>query len=120
MFDAKGSWRFLSDNTLCSGLNTLTTKRERGGRRMPPEKEPRKQQDETWKNLAFVSSSGITLVALSAAGLVAGRLIDAWLGTAPVFVLILFAVGTGGGFYRMFRDILKVGKSANDKPGPHD
>jgi len=46
------------------------------------------------------SSSG-DLVASIIAGLVIGLALDAWLGTAPLFVVILVVVGSIGGFLRL-------------------
>lgn len=53
---------------------------------------------------------GIELVAGVAVGAVAGFFLDRWLGTMPLFFILLFFLGAAAGFRNMLRDAGVLGK----------
>jgi len=57
---------------------------------------------------------GTDLVASTMIGLGAGYLLDQWLGTRPVFLLIFFLFGTAAGFLNLYR-VMGLDKP-KDKP----
>ena len=48
---------------------------------------------------------GIMLVAPAAVGLVIGDLIDAWLGTSPIFTVGLLFLGIFAGIWSMYKSV---------------
>ena len=60
------------------------------------------------KNKAFniyaASSLGLTLVFAVAIGFAMGFYLDKWLGTSPVFTLIMFAIGIFSGFWAIYKE----------------
>jgi len=51
---------------------------------------------------------GWSAVASIVAGALLGYLADRWLDTWPVFMIVLMLVGTVGGFYRAYRQIMRM------------
>ncbi len=49
------------------------------------------------------SPHGVDFLSSALAGLVIGLLLDWWLGTAPVLVVIGIVAGFGSGFYKVWR-----------------
>ncbi len=58
-----------------------------------------------FRELARLSTIGVTLVAATAIGLGIGYGLDRWLGTNPWFTLIFTLLGIVAGFVNLFRDV---------------
>ncbi len=52
--------------------------------------------------MAFASRSGIGVVATLVCGTGLGWLIDHWLGTIPLFLILFFVLGAGAGLFNIF------------------
>ncbi len=59
------------------------------------------------------SASG-DLFASIAAGLLIGLALDAWLGTSPIFVVVLIIVAAYGGFRRMWAESEQIEELARE------
>ena len=70
-----------------------------------PDEEP-----SAFRQLARLSSIGVTLVAATAIGLAIGYGLDRWLGTSPWFTLIFTLFGIAAGFINLFRDVGMMGR----------
>ena len=57
------------------------------------------------KQLARLSTIGVTLVAATAIGLAIGYGLDRWLGTSPWLTLTFTLLGIVAGFINLFRDV---------------
>ena len=57
--------------------------------------------------------AGVEIVSGACVGGVAGYLLDGWLDTLPLFLIICFLFGFCGGISNMFREISKV-KNKNE------
>ncbi|MFI5338498.1 MAG: AtpZ/AtpI family protein [Candidatus Methylomirabilales bacterium] len=57
------------------------------------------------KQLARLSTIGVTLVAATAIGLAIGYGLDRWLGTSPWLTLTFTLLGIAAGFVNLFRDV---------------
>ncbi len=55
------------------------------------------------KNLALVSQIGISMVVPIIGGIALGNLLDKWLGTGVVFLVILSIVGIMSSFITLFK-----------------
>ena len=64
--------------------------------------------DFDWKKAGSASGLGFTLAASTFGGLGAGYFLDKYLGTTPVFTLILFVLGTAAGFFYIFQEARKI------------
>jgi ATP synthase protein I len=62
------------------------------------------------RQLARLSTIGVTLVAATAIGLGIGYGLDRWLGTSPWFTLIFTLFGIAAGFINLFRDVGMMGR----------
>ncbi|MDO8426425.1 MAG: AtpZ/AtpI family protein [Deltaproteobacteria bacterium] len=62
-----------------------------------------------FKNLAMLSSMGITMVASTFIGLLIGIYLDKFFSTKPVFTIIFLILGIAAGFKSMFETIKKYG-----------
>lgn len=62
--------------------------------------------------VAFGLGIGVTIALLVAAGVVAGRWVDARLGTDPLFTVTGLLLGLGAGIYALIR---QVGEIASDE-----
>jgi F0F1-type ATP synthase assembly protein I len=58
------------------------------------------------KYLALVGEVGLVLVASIGGGLLAGVLLDRWLGVSPAFTLVLLLAGIAAGFIKIYRLLL--------------
>ena len=56
-------------------------------------KDDKSSPNEIFKALSFVSQIGITIFICVALGILLGWLLDRWLGTSPLFLLILIFLG---------------------------
>lgn len=64
------------------------------------------------------SHLGITFAVLLAGSFYVGWKVDERLGTAPLFILLGCALGFGGGFYFLYREV--YGRGASETEGPSD
>ncbi|MBN1916999.1 MAG: AtpZ/AtpI family protein [Verrucomicrobia bacterium] len=58
------------------------------------------------KYLALVGEIGLVIAGSIGGGLLAGVLLDRWLGTSPVLTVVLLLAGIAAGFLQMFRLLL--------------
>jgi F0F1-type ATP synthase assembly protein I len=63
---------------------------------------------DTASALALVTNLGFVMFACVLAGLLAGRLLDAWLQTDPWLTVVLVLAGIGGGMLAVYRMVMKV------------
>jgi len=56
-----------------------------------------------WAYAALFSEIGISLLVTTLVGVLAGRWVDAQLGSLPVFVIVGFLVGAGSGTVFVYR-----------------
>jgi ATP synthase protein I len=61
-----------------------------------------------WGKLGFGSGMGFTLAGSTFAGLASGYFLDKHLNTSPIFTLVLFVLGTVGGFIYIYSEIRKI------------
>lgn len=57
----------------------------------------------TLKNLTLISQIGISIVTPILLGVFIGQLLDKWIGTKSIFVIIFIILGAGGGFMNLFK-----------------
>jgi len=62
-----------------------------------------------FKQLARLSTIGVTLVAATAIGLAIGYGLDGWIGTSPWLTLVFTLFGIAAGFINLFRDLGMMG-----------
>jgi ATP synthase protein I len=62
------------------------------------------------RQLARLSTIGVTLVAATAIGLAIGYGLDRWLGTSPWLTLTFTLFGIVAGFINLFRDLGLIGR----------
>jgi ATP synthase protein I len=62
------------------------------------------------RQLARLSTIGVTLVAATAIGLAIGYGLDRWLGTGPWLTLTFTLFGIVAGFINLFRDLGLIGR----------
>jgi ATP synthase protein I len=62
------------------------------------------------KQLARLSTIGVTLVAATAIGLAIGYGLDRVFGTSPWLTLTFTLFGIAGGFLNLFRDVGMIGR----------
>jgi ATP synthase protein I len=62
------------------------------------------------RQLARLSTIGVTLVAATAIGLAIGYGLDRWLGTGPWLTLTFTLFGIVAGFVNLFRDVGLMGR----------
>lgn len=58
-----------------------------------------------WRQLAGLSSLGITFAASIAIGTVIGIVLDRWLGTSPWLMILFFVFGVAAGFTNLLKDL---------------
>ena len=64
------------------------------------------------RQLARLSTIGVSLVAATAIGLAIGYGLDRWLGTSPWLTLIFTLFGIAAGFLNLFRDVGLMGRGS--------
>lgn len=62
----------------------------------------RKDRNELFKSMGFLSSLGINMVVSTLIGLAMGHYLDKWLGTAPWMLVIFLIFGIIAGFRNIF------------------
>ncbi len=68
------------------------------------------EEPSVFRELARLSTIGVTLVAATAIGLLIGYGLDRWLGTGPWLTLTLTFFGIVAGFVNLFRDVGLLGR----------
>jgi ATP synthase protein I len=63
-----------------------------------------------WRQLAGLSSLGITFAAAIAIGSAIGILLDRWLRTSPWFTILFFLFGVAAGFATLLKDLKRWGR----------
>jgi ATP synthase protein I len=63
------------------------------------------------RQLARLSTIGISLVAATAIGLLIGYGLDRWLGTGPWLTMLFTLFGIAAGFLNLFRDVGLIGRT---------
>ena len=63
------------------------------------------------RQLARLSTIGISLVAATAIGLLIGYGLDWWLGTGPWLTMLFTLFGIAAGFLNLFRDVGLIGRT---------
>ena len=58
---------------------------------------------DTLKNLTLISQIGISVITPILLGVFIGQLIDNWVGTQGIFVIIFIILGAGAGFLNLFK-----------------
>ncbi len=58
---------------------------------------------DTLKNLTLISQIGISVITPILLGVFIGQLIDKWVGTQGIFVIIFIILGAGAGFLNLFK-----------------
>jgi len=74
------------------------------GRNMPDE------EPSVLRQLARLSTIGVSLVAATAIGWAIGYGLDRWLGTGPWLMLVFTLFGIAAGFLNLFRDVGMMGR----------
>ena len=55
--------------------------------------------------LALVGQLGLIMVGSILLGCLAGRLLDGWLGTDPIFMIVMILAGVLGGMFAVYRTV---------------
>jgi len=63
-----------------------------------------------WRQLAGLSSLGITFAASIAIGSAIGIFLDRWLQTSPWFTILFFLFGVAAGFATLLKDLKRWGR----------
>lgn len=75
----------------------------------------RQKSDFSWiRELSLLSQLGITMVIFIGIFFAAGFFLDKWLGTKPIFSLLLMFAGIVSGGYTVYKQIMEV---FNKPPG---
>ena len=67
-------------------------------------------QASLWRQLAGLSSLGITFAAAIAIGAGIGIVLDRWLETSPWLTIIFFLFGVAAGFANLVKDLKRWGQ----------
>jgi ATP synthase protein I len=67
-------------------------------------------QASLWRQLAGLSSLGITFAASIAIGAAIGIGLDRWLETSPWFTILFFLFGVAAGFFNLLKDLNRWGR----------
>ena len=67
-------------------------------------------QASLWRQLAGLSSLGITFAASIAIGAFIGIVLDRWLETSPWFTIFFFLFGVAAGFANLLKDLKRWGR----------
>ena len=63
-----------------------------------------------WRQLAGLSSLGITFAASIAIGATIGIVLDRWLNFSPWFTIVFFLFGVAAGFVNLLKDLKRWGR----------
>ena len=67
-----------------------------------------------------LASIGIMLVVSTVIGLFIGIYMDRWLGTHPVFTIIMLLFGIAAGFVNLFKEVGKIDRHKNKSEKEND
>lgn len=67
------------------------------------------------RKIAVVSSVGLALVFSTLIGLGIGLMLDKWLGTKPIFMMVFLIIGIIAGFVNLFRTVLSEHDNNNGR-----
>lgn len=87
----------MTDPEKSPSLETLGSEIEKFREKTSP---PPRQQE---KGFGFALRVGVELMSGAFVGGVAGYFLDKWLNTSPVFLIVCFFLGSGGGFMNVVR-----------------
>ncbi|MEE8257272.1 MAG: AtpZ/AtpI family protein [Acidobacteriota bacterium] len=73
-----------------------------------------------WAKVGFYSSLGFLLPAAALAGFGLGWLVDRWLGTEPVFGILVGMLGAGAGFVELLRLLKRSEGNTNRNGNPQN
>ena len=65
-------------------------------------------KEEINRKSGLAYAAGFSLFAAVLAGLIAGWLLDRWLGTSPWLLITGIILGAGAGFYELIRSAAKI------------
>ena len=68
------------------------------------------RQVSLWRQLAALSSVGITMAASIAIGAAIGIALDRWFHTSPWLTILFFLLGVAAGFATLFKDLRRWGQ----------
>jgi len=74
----------------------------------------RSDQYDVWRQVGAVSGLGFVLFACIGGGYFLGWLVDRWLGTTPIFALIVAGLGLAGGLIEILQILKRVEKRDRD------
>jgi F0F1-type ATP synthase assembly protein I len=74
----------------------------------------RSDQSDLWEHVATFSGLGFVLFGSIGGGYLVGWLLDRWLGTTPVFSLIVAGLGLAGGVIEILQILKRVEKRDRD------
>ncbi len=81
-----------------------------------PRRRAKPGRKEYWEHLALVSQVGLTMAGSIILFLLAGFLLDRWLGTRGLFTVVFILLGIVGGGYTVYRQIMKLDDEDQDGP----
>jgi len=61
-----------------------------------------------WKQIGYLASLGLNLVAATAIGLAIGYHLDKWLKTSPWLLMLFLLFGIAAGFVNLFREVHRL------------
>jgi F0F1-type ATP synthase assembly protein I len=70
----------------------------------------RSDQSDFWQTVSIYSGLGFVLFGSIGGGYLLGWLLDRWLGTAPIFALIVAGLGLAGGLIKILQILKRVEK----------
>lgn len=65
------------------------------------------------RNIVLVTQIGFSMVIHILLSVYIGMKIDKWLGTNPIFLVLLLIIGVLSGFYNVYRMIMTINKLEN-------
>lgn len=77
---------------------------------------PKGADDRPQSPMGWAFRIGVELVAALIVGIGFGYLLDAWLGTAPLMMVLFFFLGAGAGFLNVYRVAMGLGMRPGYRP----
>jgi F0F1-type ATP synthase assembly protein I len=74
----------------------------------------RSDQSDLWQTVSIYSGLGFVLFGSIGGGYLLGWLLDRWLGTPPIFALIVAGLGLAGGLIKILQILKRVEKRERD------
>ena len=75
------------------------------------------KQAELWAQIGFYTSLGFILPAAAVAGCGIGWLLDRWLHTRPILIVVMGLLGAAGGFIEVLSVLRRAEKNADANDG---